>query len=130
MSEAEAFLGLRPNPAPAKPGEVSLRRKITLVIFAWIAGLWIACPDPRGIGMFLFFPIGLWGFICAALDLHARGETVVLTFGWIFYLALSITTLLMDRKKWFYACWITLAIVLLLNGVGCHAMLKSLGNIH
>ena len=69
MSEAEEFLGLNASPTTERQSDVPLRRKVIMVISAWIAGLLIASPDPRGITMIALFPFGLMGFICAWLKI-------------------------------------------------------------
>ena len=128
MSEAEEFLGITARNITARPSDVRTRRKLILVISAWIAGLLIACPDPRAVGYIPLFPFGLWGFITAWADKQGT-ENTILVFGWLIYIALTITTLVMGRRKWFYICWTILTILLLLNGAGCHAMLKGLDKL-
>lgn len=128
MSEAEEFLGLAARNNPARPSEVRTRRKLIMVISAWIAGFLIACPDPRAVGYIPLFPFGLWGFLTSLIKYQGADNTI-LAFGWFIYIALTITTLVMGRRKWFYIWWTSLTILLLLNGAGCHAMLKSLDGI-
>lgn len=128
MSEAEEFLGLTDRKTPTRPSDVRARRKLVMVISAWIAGLLIACPDPRAIAGILLFPLGLYGVLTALAKLQGA-ESTILVLGWIIYLALTITTLVMRRRKWFYTCWIILTTLLLLNGAGCRAILKDLDSI-
>jgi len=128
MSEAEEFLGLTASNTPTRPSDVRTRRKLGMVFSAWIVGLLIACPDPRAVGLIPFFPFGLLGFISAWAD--KLGENTILVIGWLIYIALTTTTLVMGRRKWFYIWWAILTILLLLNGAGCHAMLKSLDGIN
>lgn len=129
MSEAEEYLGLNASNIPAHQSDVRTRRKLIMVISAWIAGLLIACPDPRAVGYIPLFPFGLWGFLTALIN-NQGAENTILALGWFIYIALTITPLVMGRKKWFYIWWTILTILLLLNGAGCHAMLKSLDGIH
>lgn len=128
MSEAEEFLGLNASKILSRPSDVRTRRKLIMVISAWIAGLLIACPDPRAVGYIPLFPFGLWGFITALVN-NQGIEYTILALGWIIYIALTITTLVMGSRKWFYIWWALLTILLLLNGAGCHAMMKGLDNL-
>jgi hypothetical protein len=129
MSEAEEFLGLTTSNIPTRPSDVRTRRKLAMVFLAWIAGLLIAYPDPRAVGYIPLFPFGLWGFLTALIKIQGA-ENTILVLGWLIYIALTITTLVMGRRKWFYIWWTILTILLLLNGAGCHAMLKSLDGIN
>ena len=128
MSEAEDFLGVSARPIARRPSDVRTRRKLFMVFAAWLAGLLIACPDPRAVGCIPLFPFGLWGFISAWAK--QGSENVILVCGWLIYCALTITTLVMGRRKWFYIWWAVLTMLLLVNGAGCHAMLKGLSQIH
>ena len=44
--------------------------------------------------------------------------------GWLIYIILVIVALAMTRKKWFYGVWLFMTLLLIFNGVSCHAMLK------
>jgi hypothetical protein len=128
MSETEEFLGLSASNTPMRPSDVRTRKKLLLVFLAWLAGFLIACPDPRAVACIPFFPLGLIEFICAGVDKHGDAY-VLLALGWILYVALTTTTLVMGRRRWFYVLWSILTVLLLLNGAGCHAILQGLKEI-
>ncbi len=128
MREAEKFLGPNTHPSAEFKSDVSLRRKVILVISAWISGLLIAFPDPRGIMMIAFFPLGLMGLVCEWINISGT-VNAMLAIGWIIFIALTIVAIAQGRKKWFYIWWSILTILLLLNGAGCHAMVKGLEGI-
>lgn len=128
MSEAEAFLGLAPDRPPAAT-DVGTRRKRILVASAWIAGLLVAgaYPDPRVILLLPMLPVGSFAFFpSCGLKVGLAGSMTILVFAWMFFIALTITTLVVKNKKWFYACWTILAILLLLNAIGLHVIYRSL----
>lgn len=127
MSEAEEFLGVYAGPVPRRPSDVRARQKLLMVLAAWLAGLLIACPDPRAVGYLPLFPFGLFGVISAWTKQGT--EYGILVAGWLIYFALTMTTLVMRRRQRFYMWWTILTVLLLLNGAGCHAELKSLSRI-
>jgi hypothetical protein len=104
----------------SKLPEVSLKKRWLLYSGAWgIAFLCCILPDPRSIAMLIwflpFFPDGLLALF------NPKSENLFLTaLIWLAYLVHGIFTLTSRDKVRFYRLFLILAIILLLNVIGCH----------
>ena len=105
--------------------EISLRRRIGLVITAWIATAVLTFP---GIMHPPSLPAGLLVFV-------GMGEANPMTqplliIGWIVYITLTLSALLSRRKNTYSTIFTVLCVLLLLNSAGCRLMMAGFGDIH
>lgn len=127
-SESESFLGLQPSPDgnPSAPDSDRPRGRFTLLAVTWLIALAAASPDPRGIVMLLYFPLGL----LKVFSTKPEGSEGGIILGWLVYGFLSSCVLLIHRKFWFYLVYAVLVVMLLTNVAGCHMIMDDMSGIH
>jgi hypothetical protein len=125
MTETEEFLKIGTQEWPSSvTEEVRLSKKSLMIAASWSVGLLIACPNPRAFHLISIFPAGLTFAILKFFGDKNPNESIMVYGGWLIYIILVIVALAMTRKKWFYGVWLFMTLLLIFNGVSCHAMLK------
>lgn len=83
---------------------------------------------------FLFlprFPLGLFTFFGVIKSSTSESATDLLTgLGWIMYLVLTVLASRTKSKRAYFALYTVLCIALILNVVGCRAVLDELKDLH
>jgi hypothetical protein len=121
-SEAEEFLGLDPEREPGTEEEagVPFRQRAWTLAITWLVALAVTCPHPKGIMFLPFFPVGPFFFV---QSLEAAWPIL-----WIVYLFLGIAILSVQTKRAFQRLLLVLIVLLLVNVVGCRAMMREFGS--
>lgn len=113
--------------ADGKPPEVSVGAALLTYFGLFALALLATNPDPRALPAALLFPVGL-----ALASPAARQEgisPVFLLASYGLYAALLVALLAARRQPGgFLAVAAALALVLMVNVTGCHAMLGNLGH--
>ncbi len=97
-----------------------------LLLLAMVASY----PDPRAIGAFYLFPLGL---VKALLPQGEPYEPYLMPAtlpAYLFYLVHFVLFLALSAKKYFYILLWILIFALTLNMAGCHMILIGVQNIH
>jgi hypothetical protein len=111
-----------------EPRTISLRWRISLWILAWVIAA-IATVE-GGIALLIYawmFPAGLLALFTPKDWDPPVSEVVILIFGWLLYVGLTVFGLLQKRRVRYFITFGILCVLLALNSVGCHVMIN---NIH
>ena len=111
-----------------EPRTISLRWRISLWILAWVIAA-IATVE-GGIALLIYswmFPSGLLALFTPKDWDPPVSEVVILIFGWLLYVGLTVFGLLQKRRIRYFITFGILCVLLALNSVGCHVMIN---NIH
>jgi hypothetical protein len=109
------------NSDAPQENRVELKMRVGLLLTAYGATLLILIKDIEG---FVLFPVGLF-YIFSKLGLFKffdRLEIISPVIGWILYLAMTLSILLVKRKGAFLILYFILIFLLITNVSGCIAM--------
>ncbi len=97
-----------------------------LVSSTILIALILTSPDPRGIILIPFFPLGLFTYIFG--EKSGPNEYKNLSYlGYFVYLIIIPMILAISNRQWFYFGLGILAAILIMNVAGCHILIKGLG---
>jgi len=104
-----------------EPRTISLRWRISLWILAWVIAA-IATVE-GGIALLIYswmFPSGLLALFTPKDWDPPVSEVVILIFGWLLYVGLTVFGLLQKRRIRYFITFGILCVLLALNVAGCH----------
>jgi hypothetical protein len=113
------------SPAEVPEPEISVTRRLVLLLVAWAAVIVLTLP---GILFPQMFPAGILRLF--GVRENEAATTPWLAIGWFVYLAFTVTALFTRRKSVYLAVYILLCALLLLNSAGCRLFWTDLKDIH
>jgi hypothetical protein len=124
-NEAERFLGLPEDNRTHidQSPELTTRKRALILVATWSVALFATSPDPRGISLLPFFPVGMQILFYKHPESNMNQFMII---GWATYLLYGIITLTAQTKKLFYRLLAFLVIILMFNVAGCRILLSSL----
>ena len=107
--------------------EIPFLRRWKLWLLAWIIALVAAgFPNPGLIVIIWLFPWGLMD----SIGWQRTGYDSDYVVGWLPYIVLTIAALLSRRRILYFAFFVILCVLLLLNIVGCHHLNAQASDMH